>query len=163
VGVQAGVAPGAITQRSQHGLRRRGRCRYFPLDRWRRELEGTFRSARPWHRTKVAAGRGRHVPAHDYSRSQQSAADIYRHLSRGCVSYRRRRQNVEANQSRTEVPIYPRPRCRDRTLCSSCGDEPEASWRTVHAEALGRDAVGRCGRQLEGSQRKSADGLRIRD
>ncbi len=54
----------------------RGRCRPLPLDRRRAELEGTPRIARPWHRARVAAGRGRHVPAHHHSGSEQSAADV---------------------------------------------------------------------------------------
>ena len=67
VGVQARVASRAVARRPRHGLRWRGGCRYLPLDRRRRELEGTFGSARPWHRPQVAAGRGRHVPAHYHS------------------------------------------------------------------------------------------------
>ena len=45
----------------------RGRRRHLPLDRRRPELEGTPRAARTRHRPQVAAGRGRHVPAHSYS------------------------------------------------------------------------------------------------
>ena len=67
LGVQAGVASGAVAHRSRHGLRRRGRRRHLPLDRRRPELEGTPRPARTRHRPQVAAGRGRHVPAHHHS------------------------------------------------------------------------------------------------
>ena len=101
VGVQAGVASRAFAHRSRYGLCGRGRCRAVSLDRRRRELAGTFRPARPRHRSQVAAGRGRHVPAHDYSRSQRSAADLHRDLGGGRFPHRRRRQELEADQSRT--------------------------------------------------------------
>ena len=87
VGVQAGVAPRAIADRSRHGLCRRRRRRHFPLDRWRHNLARTSRPARPRHRPQVAAGRGWHVPAHDHSRSQQPAAHVYRNFRRGCISH----------------------------------------------------------------------------
>ncbi len=67
LGVQASVASGTVAHRSRHGLRRRGRRRDLPLDRRRQELEGTPRTARTRHRPQVAAGRGRHVPAHHHS------------------------------------------------------------------------------------------------
>ena len=67
LGVQAGVASGAVAHRSRHGLRRRGRRRHLPLDRRRPELEGTPRPPRTRHRPQVAAGRGRHVSAHHHS------------------------------------------------------------------------------------------------
>ena len=52
LGVQARVASGAVAHRSRHGLRRRGRRRHVPLDRRRRELAGTLRTARPRHRAR---------------------------------------------------------------------------------------------------------------
>ena len=67
VGVQAGVASGAVADRSRHGLRWSRRRGDFPLDRRREELERDVRIARPRHRPQVAAGRGRHVPAHHHS------------------------------------------------------------------------------------------------
>ena len=37
---------------------------------------------------RLAAGRRRHVPAHDHRRSEQSAAHVHRHLRRGRVPHR---------------------------------------------------------------------------
>ena len=72
VGVQARLASGAVAHRSRHGLRRRRGRGPVPLDRRRTNLAGTPRTARPRHRPPLAAGRGRHVPAHHHSRSQRS-------------------------------------------------------------------------------------------
>ena len=52
-------------------------------ENWQR----TFRPARPRHRPEVATGRGRHVPAHDHSRSQQSETNVHRDFGRGRVSH----------------------------------------------------------------------------
>ena len=54
----------------------------------------------------VAARRRRHVPAHDHSRSEQSAADLHRHFGRGRVPHRRRRQDLAADQPRPAAPQY---------------------------------------------------------
>ena len=121
-----------------HGLRRGRRRGDFPLDRRREELARDVRPARTRHRPQLAAGRGRHVPAYHYSRSQESAADLDRHFGRGRVSHRRRRQDVEADQPRTEIAIHSRPGCRGRPLRSSHCDESEAAGSALHAEALGR-------------------------
>ena len=58
---------------------------------------------------KLAARRRRHVPAHHHSRSQQSRADLHRHLRRGRLSHRRRRQDLEAHQQGTALPVHSRP------------------------------------------------------
>ncbi len=60
----------------------------FRLHRRRSELAGTVRSARSRHRTGLAAGRGRNVPAHHHSRSQRSRAHLHRDLGGRRVSHR---------------------------------------------------------------------------
>ena len=65
VGVQARLAPRAVADRSRHRLRRRRGRRPVPLHRWRPDLAGAGRAARPRHGPPLAAGRRRHVPAHD--------------------------------------------------------------------------------------------------
>ena len=72
----------SLTDR-ERGLRRRGRCRHFPVDRRRPELARTSRPSRTRHRPQVAAGRRRHVPAHHHSRSEATRS--------GCGSLFRRR------------------------------------------------------------------------
>ena len=119
VGVQARLASGAVAHRSRHRLRRRRRRRALPLDRRRRELAGTLRPARPRHRTALAAGRGRHVPAHHHSRSQRSRPHVHRDLRRRRLPHRRRRQDLEADQSRPALAIHARPGRRGRTLRAS--------------------------------------------
>ena len=74
-------------------------------------VAGTCRAARPRYRAPVAAGRGRHVPAHDPPRSDQSQADLHRHLGGRRFPHGRRRQNVAANQPRAELAIHSRPEC----------------------------------------------------
>ena len=49
------------------------------------ELSGL---ARPRNRPEVAARRGRHVPAHHHSRSEQSRSHLHRDLRSGSVSHR---------------------------------------------------------------------------
>ena len=96
--------------------------------------------ARPRHGAAVAAGRRRHVPAHDPARPEQSRADVHRHLGGGRVPHRRRRRDLEADQPRPAVGVHPRPERRGRPLRPPHRDAPVAARRALHAEALGRDA-----------------------
>ena len=123
LGVQARLAPGAVADRSGHGLRRRGRRRLVPLHRRRTDLAGTLRTARPRHGLPLAARRGRHVPAHHPARSRRPRADLHRHLGRRRLSHRRRRQDLAADQPGAEVrdafPIRP-PRSATACTASPC-------------------------------------------
>jgi len=47
-----------------------------------------------------------HGTAHHPARSQQSPEDLHRHLGRGRLPHGRRRQELEAHQSRAEVAIH---------------------------------------------------------
>ena len=68
----------------------------------------------------VAAGRGRHVPAHDPARSDEPAADVHRHLGRRRVSHRRRRRDLEADQPRPAFgSTFPIPTPRSATACTA--------------------------------------------
>ena len=111
-----------------------------------------------WH-----ARRRRHVPAHDPSGPERSRTDLHRHLGRGRLPHRRRRQDVAADQPRTAVPTHPRPDGRGRPLRSPHRHAPVASGRAVHAKALGRDAQRRRRRLVARGQRQLADRLRLRD
>ena len=59
VGVQAGLAPRAVADRSRHRLCRRRRRRAVPHDRRRADVAGASRAARPWLRVRT----GRRAPA----------------------------------------------------------------------------------------------------
>ena len=113
--------------------------------------------------SRLAAGRRRHVPAHHHPRSERSAADFHRHLGRGRLPHRRRRQDLEADQPGTALRAHPRPDGRGRPLRSPHRHAPVASRCAVHAEALGRHAQRRRRRFVARGQRKPADRLRVRD
>ena len=163
LGVQARLAPRAVADRSGHRLRRRRRRRPVPLDRRRADLAGTARAARPRLGPALAAGRRRHVPAHDPARSERSRADLHRHLGRGRLPHRRRRQDLAADQPRPALAVHPRPERRGRPLRPPHRDAPVAPERAVHAEALGRDAQRRRRRLVARGQRQPADRLRLLD
>ena len=140
VGVQAGVAPRAVADRSGRGLCRRRGCRAVQDRRRRAVLAGVARIAGARLRAALAAGRRRVVPAHGHPRSVRSAAHLRRDLRRRGVPQRRRRGDVEGDQPRPEVRRHSRSRCRGRALRASHRDAPVTAERAVHAEALGRDA-----------------------
>ena len=71
----------------------------------------------------LAAGRRRHVPAHDPARPDQPRADLHRHLGGGRVPHRRRRQDLEADQPRPAVRSTSptrRPRSATASTASPC-------------------------------------------
>ena len=150
--------------RSGHGLRRGGGRRHLPLDRRREVLAGTRRPARPRHRTQVAAGRGRHVPAHHPDRSDESPTNLHRHLRRGRLPHRRRRQDVEAHQQGAEVAItFPIPKPRSATACtaSRCTRRaPSVLFMQKHWDVM---RSRRRRRFVARGQRQPAHRLRLRD
>jgi len=62
---------------------RRSRIPIRSTPAWKTPPSSARQTGRPLHRPQMAAGRRRHVPAYHYSRSQQSAADVDRHLRSG--------------------------------------------------------------------------------
>ena len=72
---------------------------------------------------QLAARRRRDVPAHDPARSERSRADLHRHLGRGRLPHRRRRQDLAADQPRPAVrstsPTRP-PRSATASTASPC-------------------------------------------
>ena len=62
------------------------------------------------------------------------------------LPHRRRRQVVEADQSRAAIRVHARPDRRGRPLRASHRDASVAAEYALHAEALGRDAHRRCRR-----------------
>ncbi len=71
--------------RSGYRLRRGGGRRLVSLERRRPDMAGTRRTARPWHRSQVAAGGRWDVPAHDPSGSRRPGPNLRRHLRRGRI------------------------------------------------------------------------------
>ena len=105
----------------------------------------------------LAAGRGRHGPAHHPAGSGRSRADVHRHLGRGRLPDRRRRPDVAAGQPRPEVALRaPRSGCGGRPLRPPHRDASVAPGRAVHAEALGRHAQRRRRRVLARGERQPA-------
>ena len=163
LGVQAGLASRAVADRSGYRLRRGGGRRPVPLGRRRADVAGAPRAARARLGAPLAAGRRRDVPAHHPARPERSRADLHRHLGRGRVPDRRRRQDLAADQPRPEVRGHPRPERRGRPLRPPHRDAPVAPGRAVHAEALGRHAQRRRRRFVARGQRQPADRLRVPD
>ncbi len=82
-----------------------------------------------------------------------SGANVHRDLGRGRISYRRWRQDLEADQSRAPFAIHSRSNGGSRPLRAPHCDASVAAGCAVYAEALGRDAQRRCGRIMARSQR----------
>ena len=140
LGVQARLASRAIAHRSGYRLRRGGRRRLVPLDRRRADVAGASRTARPRLRPRWQPGAGG-MCLHTILLDPSDPKRIFIAISAaGAFPYRRRRQDVEADQPWTEVPIHSRPERRGGPLRSPHRDAPVAPERAVHAEALGRDA-----------------------
>ena len=89
-------------------------------------------------------------------------ANLHRHLGRRRVPHRRRRQNLEADQSGTALQVHSRPERRSRPLRAPHRHAPIAPRRAVHAETLGRHAQRQRRRLLARSQRQSAHRFRLR-
>src|SRR5256712_757380 len=70
---------------------------------------------------------------------------------------------LEADQPGPGLAVHPRPEGRNRPLRAPHRAAPLAPQRAVHAEALGRDAVGRRRRLVAGGERQPAHRLRVRD
>ena len=163
VGVQTRLAPRAVA--------RPIRTQFTPA--WRtprcsastdggKTWHGTSGTARPRHGSALAAGRGRHVPAHDPSRSERTPS--------ACTSpSRRRARSAPTTAARPggrstagcSRELHPRPRRRGRPLRPPHRHAPVAPGRAVHAEALGRDAQRRRRRLLARGERQPADRFRI--
>ena len=112
----------------------------------------------------LAAGRRRHVPAHDHPRPDA--------IPSGSSSPSRpRARSAPTTAAQTWRPInqrpalrgHPRPGRRGRPLRAPHRHAPVAPERAVHAEALGRHAQRRRRRHLARGQRQPADRLRLPD
>ena len=156
VGVQAGVASGAIAQRPRYGLRGRGRRRPFPLDRRRRELEGTLRPARPWHRAQ-SGSRARAGCACTPSFSIPATRSASTSLSRrpGHSAPMMAAKPGSRSTAGCDSQYIPDPNAEIGHCVHHVAMHPVAPGRALHAEALGRDAQRRCRRFLARSQRQS--------
>jgi len=77
---QARVASGTVADRSGYGVRRGGRRRHFPLPPTVEKTGMNFPACAATAPVRMAAGRGRHVSAHDHSGSEQLGPDLYRHF-----------------------------------------------------------------------------------
>ena len=124
VGIQARLASRAVADRSRHGLRRRGGCGAFSLDRRRPNLAGTVRPARPRHRPQWQPGAGGmclHTIVLDPSNPQRmfiaiSAAGAFRTDDGG--------ETWKPINRGLQVAIHSRPECRSRPLRAPHRDAP---------------------------------------
>ena len=85
----------------------------------------------------LAARRRRHVPAHDPSRSEQSEADLHRHLGGGRLPHRRRRQDLAADQPRPAFAVHSRSDARGRPLRPPHRDAPVAARTCCSCRSTG--------------------------
>ena len=111
----------------------------------------------------MAAGRRRHVPAHDHSRPVRSRIEstLRSPLPARFAPTTAERVGAPINRG-LYLPIHSRSDGGSRALRSQDRDASIASRRALHAEALGRDAQRRCGRRVARGERQSADRLRVR-
>src|SRR6266550_1695020 len=162
LGVQARLASRALAVRPRCRVRGCGRRRLVPLERRGHDVAGAGWAARPRQRSAVAARSGRDVPSHDPARSGRAASHVRCDLGRRGFQNRGRGRDVAADQPGPPVQIPPQSDGRGGALRASPRDEPHASPRAVHAEALGRHALGRRRRIVARSKRQSAHRLRLR-
>ena len=85
----------------------------------------------------LAAGRRRHVPAHDPARPEQSRADLHRHLGGRRVPHRRRRRDLEADQPRAAVAVHSRSERRGRPLRAPHRHAPVAARTCCSCRSTG--------------------------
>src|SRR5580704_19389439 len=103
VGVQAGLASGAIPDGYRYDLCRRGGRWVVSLKRRGTKLAGTPRPTRAWQRAFLATGRRWIVSAYDHFGSEPSGSDVHSHLGCGRVSHRRRWEELAADQPWTTL------------------------------------------------------------
>ena len=136
----------------------------FRIDGWRAELGGAVGLAEAWVGAALAAGCGRDVPAYDHARSER--------IRSGCsLRFRRRGRFAPTMAGETWKPInqglrseyIPDPTAEVGHCVHHIAMHPSRPGRAVHAEALGRDADGRCGGIVARGERESADGFRVCD
>ncbi len=85
VGVQARLVSRALADRSGHGIRRGGRRRAFPHDRWRTIVARASWAARPGLGPPMDARRRWTGSAQDPAGRQKPRTDVHRHLGGGRV------------------------------------------------------------------------------
>ena len=117
LGVQAGVAPGAVARRSGHRLRRRRGRRPLPQHRRRQDVAGAVRPPQARLGAELDARRRRHVSPHHHPGRRPTRS--------GCSSPSRRPgafrtddggDHLAADQPRPALPVHPRPGRRGRPL-----------------------------------------------
>ncbi len=103
----------------------------------------------------LAARRRRDVPAHDPAGSERSRPDLHRHLGRGRVPDRRRRQDVAADQPRAAVRnTSPTrlPRSATAFTASRCtGRVPDVLFMQKHWDVMRSDDAGESWHEVSGN------------
>ena len=122
--VHPGLAPRALAARRRDGVRRHRGRRAVQVHRRRCRLDRAVRPAQARHRPPVAAGRGRHVPAHDPPAPDRRRPPLHRDLRGRRLPHRRRRRDLAADQQGPAVRRDPRPGLRGRPLRPQPGDAP---------------------------------------
>ena len=164
LGVQARLASRAVADRSRHGLcGRRGRGAV--QDRPMAARPGASCPGLRGHSTgpQWAAGRRRHVPAHDPDRSGEPRSPVRRHLGGRRVPHRRWRHDVEADQPRVctrSSCLTRRPRSATASTASRCiPSQPQTLFMQKHWDVMRTDNAGDSWHE---GQRQPADRLRLR-
>ena len=118
-------------------------------------LAGAAGSARARIGAQLAAGCGRHVPAHDPPGSERRRAHVHRHLGGRRVPQRRRRQDLAPDQPRAASPrAFPTPRPRSATACtaSRCTRRgPNVLFMQKHWDVMRSDDGGESWQEVSGN------------
>ena len=146
VGVQARVASGAVAHDPDTVYAGVEDAAMFRSTDGGEELAGTFRPARPRHRSQVAAGRRRHGPAHDHSRSEESEAHLHRDFAAGAFRTDDGGADVEADQPRPALAVHSgsrTPRSATACIASPCiPSRPDVLFMQKHWDVMRSDDAG---------------------
>ena len=128
----------------------------FRIDRRRRDLAGIVRTARPWHRSEMAARRRRDVPAHHPARSAESASESSSPSPpRAHFAPTTAANTWKPINQRPALAVHARPQCRSRPLRSShracIRRRPDTLFMQKHWDVMRSDDAGDNWREVSGN------------